>query len=212
MLSKISNTATKADIEVNLNAIFDYEYLYQPSAIINGKKEASVCMVTAEAPRRVQFGIWGILPKNYMGSWKKFQTVHNTLEVSCESVPKSSWLFEPLTERRCLIVATGFFSNEIDNQELKSVKTTLKDKSIFCFAGIYNVLEDGFITCSILTRSTAKTLHHLNTSEPIIIPPENYQAYLAGTSAWQDTCASAIEINPSELEQQVLSKNFLHLI
>lgn len=212
MLSKISNTATKRDIEEKLNAVFEYEYLYYPHNVINGKKEASVNIVTAEAPHRIQFAIWGILPKHYMGSWKKFQSVHNTLEISCESVPKNSWLVEPLAKRRCLIIATGFFSDEVTDHELKIVENSLKDKSIFCFAGIYNVLEDGFITCSILTRSTETALHQLNTSQPIIIPPENYQDYLKGSYSWEDTWASSLKFDSYDLEQQVETEDFLHLV
>lgn len=212
MLSKISNTATKKNIEETLNAVFDYEYLYQPRAMINGKKESSVCIVTAEAPHRIQFGIWGILPSTYMGSWKKFQAVHSTLEVSCESVPESSWLFEPLLKRRCLIIATGFYSDEITDHGLKSVKTSLTNNAVFCFAGIYNVLEDGFITCSILNRSTNTSLHQLEKAQPIIIPPEHYSEFLREGTLQDGTCVTSLQMDPAGLEQKVLNKGFLHLV
>lgn len=201
MLSQISNTASKSVIEQTLNATFDYGYLYRPKFIINGLKESSLCIITANATDRIQYGIWGILPKGYRDSWVSFQSVYNTLEVEFESIPQTSWLFESLKYRRCLIVATGFFSSELEGHTLQTFHNVLKDEPLFCFAGIYNVLEDGFLSCSILTHHNGSSSYHLKSAKPIIIGEKNYQNYLNKHMDINAICEGDFEMNRNQLEQ-----------
>lgn len=201
--------ATRDEIELTVSSSFDYPYLYQPARIINGHKESSVCIVTSEAPKRIQFGIWGVLPNGYKDAWKSFQSLHNTLEIERDSIPETSWLFEALKYRRCLIVATGFFSSEIKNHKLYSSLNYLKDHKVFCFAGIYNVCEDGFITCSILTHSNESSHYHLKNSKPIIIARENYDHFLKKNLEMDDFNAPRFELSKNEFEQQpIINQNY----
>ncbi|WP_299399612.1 SOS response-associated peptidase family protein [uncultured Gelidibacter sp.] len=211
MLSRISNSASLKEIELQLNSKFDYDYLYEPTNIINGWKEATVCMITAQAPHRIQYGIWGILPNGYMDSWKSFQSIHNTLEIECESISQTSWLYEALNYRRCLIVATGFFTSELENHSMHPYLNSLKNHGIFCFAGIYNVLEDGFITCSILTHSNGSSTYHLKGPRPIIISKNNYTDFLTKRIPLGELCISAFEIDTSEfMQQEIYDENRLY--
>lgn len=208
MLSKISNTATKDEIEQNLNVKFDYGYLYKPKIAINGLKESMLSIITSDAPDRVQFGIWGILPKGYRDSWKSFQSIHNTLEIVCKSIPETSWLYEALMYRRCLIVATGFYTSEIKDHKIQSFLNISSNKKVFCFAGIYNILEDGFIACSILTQPNGSSHYHLKNPKPIILTEDKYQVFLNRNIPIADICNlnSVITYNTIERHEVVQSK------
>ncbi|MBJ7880494.1 SOS response-associated peptidase family protein [Gelidibacter salicanalis] len=208
MLCKISNSASLNEIELQLNSKFDYDYLYQPVPVINGLKEASVCMVTSEAPHRIQYGIWGILPKGYKDSWKSFQSIYNTLEIECESITQTSWLFEALKYRRCLIVATGFYTSEIEDHVMHPYLNSLKNQGIFCFAGIYNVLEDGFISCSILTHTNGSSKYHLKNPRPLIISKNKYADFLTNPIPFEVTCVSSFEIDSHEFVQQEVTGRY----
>lgn len=198
MLSKISNTALKKNIELELNSKFDYGYLYAPMQILDGLKETSLCMVTSNALGRIQYGIWGILPTGYKDSWKSFQSMYNTLEVECESVTETSWLFDALKNRRCLIVATGFFTSEIENHRLQTTHNTLKNHHLFCFGGIYNVLEDGFLTCSILTHANGSSPYHLKNPKPLIIAKDHYNTFLESHHSIDKLCDLNYEMEIDE--------------
>lgn len=208
MLCRISNSASLKGIELELNSKFDYDYLYHPADVINGLKEASVCVVTSDAQHRIQYGIWGILPKGYIDSWKSFQAIYNTLEIECESISQTSWLFEALMYRRCLIVATGFFISEIEDHNMHLYKNTLKNNGVFCFGGIYNVLEDGFMSCSILTHSNGSSKYHLKSPKPIIISKDKHAEFLTQPSPFEVSCISNFERDPSEFfQQEVFNSN-----
>ncbi|MEO8774412.1 MAG: SOS response-associated peptidase family protein [Gelidibacter sp.] len=203
MLSKISNTASKESIEQILQAKFDYGYLYKPRSIIDGHKESALCIVTSEARDRIQYGIWGILPKGYKDNWATFQSIYNTLEIEFETISEISWLYEALKHRRCLIIATGYFTSEIKNQSLKTFINVTENKSLFCFAGIYNILEDGFISCSILTHTRGSSKYFLNNPKPIIIKKENYSDYLQilNIKIWNRN----FELNPNEILKSIIT-------
>lgn len=206
MLSKISNTATKETIEKILQSKFDYGELYKPRFLINGLKESTVCILTAQAPNRIQFGIWGILPKGYTESWKTFQSIHNTLEIEFEYITEISWLYDALKNRRCLIVATGYFTAEIKNQSLITFHNISKNNSLFCFAGIYNILEDGFISCSILTHQNGSSKYLLKNPRPIIIKEENYSLYLNSELSNIDICGINFEMEQSQFLSYKIAK------
>lgn len=204
MLSRISNTASLEEIELHLNSKFEYDYLYEPTLVIDGFKESSLCLVTSQAQNRIQYGIWGILPKGYIDSWKSFQSIHNTLEVEFEAIPETSWLFEALKYRRCLIVATGFFTSEIENYTMQSFHNHIKNHEIFCFAGIYNILEDGFISCSILTHSNGSSQYHLKNPKPIVIAKHNYSDFLNNKLSIATICSPTFEIDKGKFQQHKL--------
>ncbi|TDU34466.1 SOS response associated peptidase (SRAP) [Gelidibacter sediminis] len=190
MLYKISNNAPLHEIEEHLHSKFDYDNLYKATDHIDGRKEASVCIVTADAPHRIQYGIWGILPHGYKDSWKSFQSLYNTLEIAPASVSHTSWLYEPLKHRRCLIVATGFYTGEVENNIMQSYYTSIKDEHIFCFGGIYNILEDGFISYSILSHTSTHATSYLKHARPIIIDKQHYTDFLNNYRPLESLCAS----------------------
>lgn len=218
MIKRIFNSASKKDIEETFNSVFDYPYLYHPHALSERKKEALFCVITAAAAQRIQFAIWGILPQTYMGGWKKFQALHDTLEISYDSITPDSWLFESLRKRRCLIICTGFVLKIVVDDDVEAIKIGLREGSIFCIAGIYNVLEDGFMTCSILTQTMAPVSHNLPIMEPMIIPSEHYLEFLQRFNSQDINSSSFMRIDAKALDQHLRTtqhlrtKKFVHLI
>ncbi len=209
MLSQISNTATKETIEQKLQAKFDYGHLYKPQFKINGLKESILCIITSKDTDRIQFGIWGVLPRGYKDTWKEFQSAYNTLEIEFDSITELSWLYDALKHRRCLIVATGFFTTEIENQYLQTFHNIPKHENLICFAGIYNILEDGFISCGILTQYDRYSKYLLKDSKPIIIKEDNYTNYLNSGLPLEDILDLNFEIHQKDILQQKIPKNQL---
>ncbi|WP_445738183.1 SOS response-associated peptidase family protein [Mariniflexile sp.] len=206
MLTRISNIASVPEIELALNAKFDHNFLYAPKAVINGLKESSMAIITTNAPRRIQFGIWGILPENYEDSWKPFQATYNSLNTEKETLKHSLWLRDALLHRRCLVIATGFFISILNNHSLYPYYVSAKHQNIFCFAGIYNILADGFITFSILTHTATHTENSMETSIPAIIKEEHYSGFLGKDFSFDTLMSKELEVDETDLITYQVSK------
>lgn len=150
MYFKISNTAKKEMMEEWSNASFKYPNLYKPQVVINGLNEVSIPIITMEEKDMITLSIWGMLPERYKEDWHIFQNNTNTLNLHEESMSSGLWYSEPLKTRRCVIPVTGFFTSYLRDGETYPYYVTLKNGKPFYLAGIYNRLDDGFITCSLL--------------------------------------------------------------
>ena len=172
MFYKVSNTAKRIKIERELELLFKYPEIYEPNPIINGLKESSLCVVTSEKPYEINYGIWGILPEGFEDEWSVFQSVNNTLNINSNDFKNSKWYLEALNKRRCLILVTGFFTSFFYNGSVYPYYVSSPLKETISIAGIYNQLEDGFITCSPIlceANNFIKNIHNINTEMPLII-------------------------------------------
>lgn len=209
MLNKISNTATVDMLQNSSDALFLYESIYKPKFLIKGKNEASVPIITSDSNDTIQFGIWGILPQNYDDSWEKFQDNISTLETPLDSIAKEPWLNDAFKHRRCIIMATGYFEAKVLNQKLRNFYHCTREKEVFCFAGIYNVLDDGFITCSIVSKPNDSEQHILNTNRPIILDSCNSSKYLNAELTLHELYNGNLEIDQSSMMSFQVRKKFL---
>ncbi|MGJ8593869.1 MAG: SOS response-associated peptidase family protein [Aquaticitalea sp.] len=205
MINKYSNIASSNALKHHLSVEFDYEYLYHPEHVINGKRENSVAIITGLNQEKIQFGIWGILPHHYNDGWKQFQANLKTLETTIDQLKASDWLYDAFQNRRCLIIATGFYTSSIDNQTLVPHYNSLENNDIFCFAGIYNILDDGFITFSILSRALNPD-NILETTSPIILDDKKYSDYLSDDFPLKKLMNKTYEIDSTLVSSQRISK------
>lgn len=185
MLTLLSNIATKSEIEGSTHASYQFGQLYTPSPVINGRYESYVSIITADKPDLIQFSIWGILPEAYAEDWKEFQNIKATLTTNIDAVHPKHWLFDSFEKRRCLIVATGYFNVLLRDKNLYPYHVGPKNKEIMCFAGIYNILEDGFLSCSLLMEQAEEEeleTKSFSTLTPVIIPPDKYHVWLQSTN------------------------------
>ncbi|MDN3724146.1 SOS response-associated peptidase family protein [Aequorivita sp. SDUM287046] len=168
MITHLSNTATQSEIETYLGIPFLFQNIYKPQIIINGREETSAILVTSGFPDAVQFGIWGILPKNYSQAWQHFQNYEISLSTDLETIQPEHWLYGALKERRCYIIVTGYFNYFLKNKNLQPWFSSKDSQKAFCLAGVYNKTDDGFITFTLLTKKS--THFQIKTSFTPILP------------------------------------------
>ena len=181
MYFKISNTAEIRVMEREANALFKYPNLYSPQILINGLNEVSIPIITMEETDIVSLAIWGLLPSNYKDDWELFQSLTNTLNIHIDTLNSDLWYVDAIYERRCLIPVTGFFMSVLRNGEIFPHYIGAKNEGLLYLAGIYTVLEDGFITCALLTGPLDEHLgeyQNLVNFMPIIINEQNKAAWL----------------------------------
>ena len=159
---KLSNTASKTLITEELGLSLKYPALYKPRLKIDGNKEQTISIITMDDPKVIIPGIWGILPQDYKGSWKTFQNLKTTLHVSKEELFTNTLYRDALMKRRCLIIVTGFYMYYLNGAKVKNYLVEKDPIHPFYLAGIYNILEDGFITCSVINTETNDKLTSMN--------------------------------------------------
>lgn len=151
MYFKISNTAELKQIENETNTLCKYPNLYMPQVVVSGLTEVSIPIITMDDSRVISMAIWGMLPSNYQEDWELFQKHTNTLNIHINTLNTNLWYKESLVNKRCLIPVTGFFTSFLRNGVIQHHFISAKDAGILYLAGLYTRLDDGFITCSILT-------------------------------------------------------------
>jgi len=182
MFYKLSNTCPKADIEKELGVLFKYPALYEPKAIINGLQESNLPIITTETSNLIDFAIWGLLPQNYDDNWDTFQDFTNTLNTNINDTNLNEDIYsKALDKRRCLIVVNGFFTSKLIDGKLQAFHIHLKDHKPFCIAGIYNAIDDGFLTTSLLVTDIGYTFNaipNLGKQKPLIFKQKDYEKWL----------------------------------
>jgi putative SOS response-associated peptidase YedK len=144
---------------------------------------------------------WGLIP-NWVKSYNKADDLRkNTLNAKSETVFSKPSFSESIIERRCLVLASGFY-------EWKSIKfgkkehkypyyISLKNNELFVFAGIwdYNInIQTGSETRSFAIITTKANglmaqIHNNKKRMPLILDPEK-------AVSWLDS-----GINRNEIEQ-----------
>ncbi|MGV8815805.1 MAG: SOS response-associated peptidase family protein [Gelidibacter sp.] len=173
MFYKISNTASKGAIENKFHVTFEFPNLYQPQGLIDGLKESTISVITLDNPDKVTYAIWGLLPENFEDNWSIFQDVVNTLNVKFSALQKDNGLYyNLLNKRRCIIIATGFFTTILSEGTVKRCHVHLPNFEPFAIAGVFNELSDGFITCSIVITEVSesfKEIPNLSNFKPLVL-------------------------------------------
>lgn len=181
MYYKLSNTANRSRIERRFGVSFKYPNLHRPEMVINGLNETNVSIITAEQPDIISLGIWGILPEDYADEWATFQNVSNTLHIDESAIASEFWYSKSFEERRCLFIVTGFFTSYIRDGVVYPYYIGLESGAPFLLAGIYNTLDDGFITCALVLKKAndfIRKFQNVGDFMPIVVPDNLADIYL----------------------------------
>jgi len=213
MYFKISNTAKMREIERDVNALFKYPNLYSPQVVISGLTEVSIPIITMNEPEVINLAIWGLLPSNFNDDWELFQKLTNTLTLPAHKLESDIWYHDSFMNRRCIIPVTGFFTSVLKNGEIYPYHVSCKKGEILYLAGIYTILDDGFITCSLLTgpleREVVNFQNLVDYMPAIIDRDDKYEWFFSDT-----TIERAQEIlqppHKTELEIRPIAKNLFN--
>lgn len=211
MYYKLSNIAKRKEIEETFELEFKYPNLYNPQLVVNGYQEDNLYVVTNEGSNCISMAIWGLMPQGFNEDWSTFQNVMNTLSLSKEAIAQSPWIKNAFETNRCLILVTGFFTYFLQDGETYPYYVSLKSQKPFFLAGIYTQLEDGFLSCALLTTEATypmKSFHNINNQMPLAIPESIATEWLSNDSD-QDLIQNIVK-NPPNLDYRAnpIAKEF----
>jgi putative SOS response-associated peptidase YedK len=121
---------------------------------------------------------WGLIP-----AWAKDRHTGQGLMNACSETAAVKPSFrDAFRKRRCLVLADGFYEWKRSGKKKEPVAIRLWDGSPFAFAGLWERWEgaDGqpVESCAILTTEANELVKPIHDRMPVILRPENYDAWL----------------------------------
>ena len=147
-----------------------------PSYNIAPRQPIAVIMERGE--RKIVSMQWGLIPH-----WAKDEKIGNKLiNARCETIAFKPSFRNAYKNRRCLIIADGFYEwREIDMHK-RPYYICMKDEKPFGMAGLYETWSDPggkkITTCTIITTTANDLMKPIHHRMPVIIDPDDYDLWL----------------------------------
>ncbi len=168
--------------------------LFKDQYIVSGFDFPQMPVISNEDPENIQFYYWGFVPPNTKSKEKarEFLQRYNTLNAKAETIFDSKLYQNSIRKKRCLVLCSGFFEWRHKEPGKKSTTkypfyVSLKDESMFVFAGVWEEftdVTDGEVvrTYSILTTGAnelTSIVHNSKRRMPLILDPDNALEWLS---------------------------------
>ena len=121
---------------------------------------------------------WGLVP-----SWAKDAAIGNRLiNARVETVAEKPTFRKAFRERRCLVVADGFYEWRAEGKRKVPYHITLADRDVLSFAGLWErwVSPEGedLRTCAIVTVAANDFMRTIHERMPAILPKDKEAQWL----------------------------------
>lgn len=138
-----------------------------------------ILAITNEHPDRIDHLYWGLVP-----SWAKDISVGSKMiNARAETLAEKPSYRRPLSRRRCLIPADGFYEWKKNPDGTKTpMHIRLKSGSLFAFAGLWEVWQspDGseLPSGTVITTRPNELMADIHDRMPVILPESAYEQWL----------------------------------
>ena len=144
---------------------------------------------------------WGLVP-----FWAQDPTIGNRLiNARAETVAAKPAFRRPLRERRCLILADGFYEWEQRGRRKQPWYIRMRDSRPFAFAGLWDRWQpasgEPIETCAIVTTEPNDVVGRVHGRMPAILSPAAYGLWLDPTC--QDVEGLQAVLRPFPAEEMV---------
>ncbi len=156
-----------------------------------------VAVVRHDRNRLVNFR-WGLIP-----SWAKDPSIGRKMfNARAETVAEKPSFRSAFRDRRCLVIAEGFYEWQKLGKAKKPMLIRLKSGRPFGFAGLYEtwVSPDGETvrSCTIITTEANELIRPIHDRMPVILPVKNEAAWLAPENRDSRALLSMLKPYPAE--------------
>src|SRR5690606_20747053 len=110
MCYETSNTKNREEVEIYSNAVVSEVLAYEPNYHVSGfSNYNNQYIVPIENKKLIFPSVWGLIPEFALNDPDKFSKKYNTLNTKRETLFSSMVYRESAKNKRCLIIADGFF-------------------------------------------------------------------------------------------------------
>src|SRR5580700_2897205 len=152
---------------------------WNPRYNIAATQPVPVIRQNPKEPRReLSLVRWGLIP-----SWgKDMSGAAMMINARSETAAAKPAFRDPLTNRRCLIPADGFYEWQRRGKAKQPYCFEVNDGELFAFAGLWDRWKDPngqwLKSCSILTTTPNAVTSSVHDRMPVILDPEDYDLWL----------------------------------
>ena len=181
MCGRYGISVTKKELNKYLNEYYNIEILDENITLPRyniGPGQDVISVINDGTKYRVGVLKWGFVP-----SWSKSEKIGSKMiNARAETLGQKPAFRKPFQQRRCIILADGFF----EWYRTTSTKTPyyfyLKNNKIFGFAGLWTTYrrEDGtnLFTCTIITTKANTLIQDIHERMPVILTEESAKKWL----------------------------------
>jgi putative SOS response-associated peptidase YedK len=157
-----------------------------------------VATVLAEnGKRKLEMLHWGLIP-----SWAKDPEIGNRMiNARAETVAEKPSYRKAFQERRCLILADGFYEWQKTDNGKQPFYIRMQDESPFAFAGLWESWRNGreIRSCTIITTAPNELAAPIHNRMPVILDPEDYEMWLDPDFDERDPLTSLLKPYPADV-------------
>lgn len=168
------------------HANFEVSETFQPYYHLNGFSHGNLQIIKMDDLKNSFPASWGLVPDRAKNDLERFRKKTNTLNARSESIFEKATFKKSASEKRCLILADGFFEPHHRNNSPTPYfcfqpTEDMPNGVLFMFAGLYNELNNGLFTASILTTAANAffaEVHNKKKRMPLVLDEAYYKDWL----------------------------------
>lgn len=159
---------------------------------------AAVRQPDPDGVRQLAYLHWGLIP-----FWAKDRTSSaRMINARAETVATSPAFRAAFRQRRCLVLADGFYEWQRQEKRKQPFYLRLQDESPFAFAGLWEHWDgpDGQVieSCTLITTMPNDLVRPVHNRMPVILPPDQYELWLDPTMREVKVLESLLQPYPEE--------------
>ena len=154
-------------------------------------------VILNEDPKHIVPALWGYVPP-----WEKDpDDAYKSINARAETAMSKPYFRSAFQQRRCLILADGFFEWQAQSKMKKTPWwISLKTREPFAFAGfwskVHHRLHGDFLTFAILTTEPNFLVSKVHDRMPVILEPQDEKTWL---TARPETARQVLRPYPDDL-------------
>ncbi len=186
----------KDTIKTNIKNLSNHRYNIAPT------QYAPVVVSNDEGKNReLAVMRWGLVP-----SWAKgTDLAHKMINARSETLTDKPSFRDALADRRCFVLADGFYEWKADTvgSKKRPVRFVLKDNKPFVLAGLWEQwkVPDGkgiLSTFVIITTYANELVSEWHNRMPVILTPKTADIWMKEARVWDSSYSSVLQPFPSE--------------
>lgn len=134
-------------------------------------------VINDEQGRRGTRMKWGLIP-----FWAKDEKIgYKMINARAETVDEKASFKHAFKQRRCLILADGFYEWKKDGKQKQPYRFSLKNKKTFALAGLWenwNNNGKNITSCTIITTRPNHVTEKVHDRMPVILPEDRHNIWL----------------------------------
>jgi putative SOS response-associated peptidase YedK len=201
-------------LETRFNAKFIDSETFEPIYHSSAFKTPHLPIISNEAPDKIQFFQWGLIPFWVKDREKARKISFNTFNAKSETIFEKPSFRTSIKTKRCLVIVDGFYEWKHLKGDKFPYYIKLANSEAFAMAGIWDTWENKQSgeqknTFSIITTSANKLLEEIHNTKkrmPVILKREDEKKWLEPDLDIKQIKAMLTPYDDSELEAYSVSK------